>query len=78
MASARSRVSAVIHSSSAMLCRYASIRFATSSSIAAFDAGGKCRSTYTRPIASPIAASDRPTPRFQRSRLTGTPVSCVP
>ena len=54
------------------------MRFATRTSIASFAAGGKCRSTYTRPIASPIAASARPTPRFQRSRITGTPVSCVP
>ncbi len=46
--------------------------------MASFAAGWKWRSTYTLPIASPRAASTRLTPRFQRSRFTGTPVSWVP
>ena len=38
-------VSGLIHSSSEMLRRYASCRFATSSCIRAFASAGKCRST---------------------------------
>ena len=54
------------------------MRLATSSSIWAFDEGGKWRATYSRPTASPIAPSTSATPRFQRARSSGVPLRVRP
>ncbi len=68
-------VSGLIHSSSSMPSRKATIRLSTSCCIRARAAGWKLRSTYIRPTISPMAPCTAPTPRFQRGRSSSTPCS---